>query len=60
MAFLEENVSADMSRLRKSQAKSQIKLVRQDQLLLLKESTQFGCVSQDSYPIKSILREEGK
>ena len=27
---------------------------------LLKESTQLGCVSQDSYPRMSILREEGK
>ena len=27
---------------------------------LLKESTQLGCVSQDSYPRKSILREDGK
>ena len=26
----------------------------------LKESTQQGCVSQDSYPRKSILRETGK
>ena len=27
---------------------------------LLKESTHLGCVSQDSYPRKSFLREEGK
>ena len=27
---------------------------------LLQESTQLGCVSQDSCPRKSILREEGK
>ena len=27
---------------------------------LLKESTQLGCVSQDSYPRKSIPSEEGK
>ena len=27
---------------------------------ILKESAQFGCVSQDSYPSKSILREPGK
>ena len=27
---------------------------------LLKESTQLGCVSQDSYPRKSILLEKGK
>ena len=26
---------------------------------ILKEPTQLGCVSQDSYPRKSILREEG-
>ena len=26
----------------------------------LKASTQFGCVSQDFYPRKSILRGEGK
>ena len=26
---------------------------------MLNESTQFGCVSQDSYPRKSILREPG-
>ena len=27
---------------------------------LLKESTQLGCVSQESYPRKSILHEQGK
>ena len=27
---------------------------------LLKESTQLGCVSQESYPRKSILRDSGK
>ena len=27
---------------------------------LVKESTQLGCVSQDSHPRKSILREQGK
>ena len=27
---------------------------------ILKESTQLGCVSQDSHPRRSILREEGK
>ena len=27
---------------------------------LEKESTQFGCVSQDSYPRKSFLRGKGK
>ena len=27
---------------------------------ILKESTQLGCVSQDSYPRKSVLREPGK
>ena len=27
---------------------------------ILKESIQLGCVSQDPYPRKSILREQGK
>ena len=27
---------------------------------LIKESISLGCVSQDSYPRKSILRKEGK
>ena len=27
---------------------------------ILKESVQFGCVSQDSYPRKSVLREQGR
>ena len=29
-------------------------------VVLLKQSTHVGCVSRDSYPRKSILREEGK
>ena len=29
-------------------------------VVILKESTHLGCVSQDSYPRKSTLREEGK
>ena len=40
--------------------KNRIKVVRKDPLPFLKESTQLGCVSQDSYPRKSIQREPGK
>ena len=56
-ANMEEHVSSDMLRLRRSPAKSQRKLVRKDQFLL-KGSTHLGSVSQDSYQRKSILREE--
>ena len=50
-----------MLRLRRSQAKNQRKLVRKEpSLFLLKESTQLGCVSQDSNLRKSIEREEEK
>ena len=54
-----KNADADMLRLRRSPAKNQRKVVRKDPLHdMLKESTQLGCVSQDSYLGKSIQREE--
>ena len=53
-ANLEEHVSSDTLRLRKSPARSQRKVVRKDQLHYKKESTQLGCVSQDSYSRKSV------
>ena len=58
-----KHVSSDMLRLMRSPAKSQRMMVRKDQGALLKESTQLGslgCVSQDSYPRKSIPREKRK
>ena len=55
-ACLEEHVSSDMFRLSESPAKSE---GAKGSVAFLKESTQFGCVTRDSYPRKSILREEG-
>ena len=46
--------------MREAPTKNRKKVVRKDPLPFLKESTQLGCVSQDSYPRKSILREPGK
>ena len=54
------NAISDMLRLMKTPAASQRKVVRKDQLHYLKECTHLGCVSQDSYPRKSIFREERK
>ena len=45
---------------RKGSTKGQRKEEQKDQLLFLKESTQVGCVSRDSYSRKSILREPGR
>ena len=56
-----KNADSDMLRLRRSPAKNQRKVVRKEPLhFLLKESTQLGCVSQDSNLRKSFQREEGK
>ena len=49
----------DMLRRRRSPAKRQRRVVRQDQLLLLKEYLQLGCVSQGSHPSKSVLWNAG-
>ena len=55
-----EHVSSDMLRLRKKPSKKSKKGGAKGSVALLKDATQFGCVSQDSYPRKSIPREEGK
>ena len=57
---MEENISSDMLRMRRSPAKKAKKDGANGSVALLKESTQLGCVSQDSYPRKCILRERGK
>ena len=49
---VEECVKPNKSRKKKGGAKGSV--------AILKESRQLGCVSQDSYPRKSILREPGK
>ena len=59
-ANLEEHVSSDMLRPRKSLAKSRRFSGAKGSVALLKEATQLGCVSHDSYPRKSLLREEEK
>ena len=41
-------------------SKKSKKGVAKGSVALLKESTQLGCVSQDSHPRKYILREKGK
>ena len=53
-------VSSDMLWLRRSPARSQRKVVPKGSVALLKESTQLGCVSQDSYPRKYFLRGPGR
>ena len=57
---MEEHVSSDMLRLRRSPARSQRKGGAKGSVALLKESTQLGCAFQDSYPRKSFLRKKGK
>ena len=59
-AHMEENVSSDMLKPRRSPAKKSKDDGAKGSVALLKESTQLGCVSQDSYPRKSILRKRGK
>ena len=54
------NVISDTWRQKESPARSRRKVVRKDQLRSLKESRQLGCVSQDSYPRKSVPCELGK
>ena len=52
------NVDSDTLRLMPSPARSRRGV--KGSVALLKDSVQLGCVSQDSHPSKSILREEGK
>ena len=53
------NAVSDMFRQKESPTRSRRKVVQKDQFIL-KESVQLGCVSQDSYPSESVLREPGK
>ena len=59
-AQMSKNADSDTLRLRRSPAKSQRKMLSKDQLPHWKESTPLGCVCQDYYPRKSILREPGR
>ena len=49
-----------MLRQKESPAKAQKKGDAKGSVAILKESIQLGCVSQESYPRKSFLREPGK
>ena len=59
MLFLAINDVSDMLKQKESPTRGRNKLVRKDQLFSFKGVTQLGCVSHDSYPRKSILRESG-
>ena len=45
------SVISDIVRQKKDTTRSRRKVERKDQLAILKESMQLGCVSQDSYPV---------
>ena len=51
------NAISDTLRQKESPTRSQRKKVKKKSVASWKESTQLGCVSPDSYPRKSILRE---
>ena len=51
-AHLATNAIFDMLRQMRSPARSQRKVVRKDQVTLLRESVQMGCVSQDTHAVK--------
>ena len=55
---MEENVSSDMLEADEKPSKESKKGGAKRSVALLKESTQLGCVSQDSCQRKSILREK--
>ena len=60
-ARMATNVDSDIVRLMGSPAKKKSKKSGvKGSVALLKESTQLGCVSQDSHPRKFILREVGR
>ena len=54
------NATPDMLRQKESPAKKSKKGGAKGSVAMLKESIQLGCVSQDSYPRKYVLREQGK
>ena len=54
------NADFDMLRPRKKPSKKSKKGGAKGSDAILKESTQLGCASRDSYPRKSILREPGR
>ena len=60
MQQMVKNVISDMLRQKERPAKEQRKVGQKGSVAILKESTQWCCVSQDSYPRKSILHEPGK
>ena len=54
------SVISDMSRQKERSTKRSKKGNAKGSAAILKESIQLGCVSQDSYPRKSVQREQGK
>ena len=59
-AHVAKNANSDTLRSMGSPARSQRKVVRKDQLHYWRSLHNWGCVSQDSYPRKSIPRKDGK
>ena len=55
--YMATHAISDMLRPKESAAKRSKKSGAKGSVAMLKESTQLGCVSQDSYPRKTILRE---
>ena len=60
VVFMAINADSDMLRNTWSPTRSRKQGGAKGSVAVLKEATQLGCVSQDSYPRKSILRESGK
>ena len=54
------NAIFDMLRQKEKPSKKSKKGGAKGSVAILKELIQLGCVSQDSCPRKSVLREEGK
>ena len=59
-AHLATTAFSEMLRRRGSPSKKSKKGGAKGSVASLKESVQLGCVSQDAYPRKSILHEQGK
>ena len=57
--FLATNAISDMLRQMDSPTRGRKRGGAKGSVAILKEFKQFGCVSQDSYPRKSIPREPG-
>ena len=57
---MEEHVSSDKFEAEEKPSKKSKKGGAKGSVALLNESAQLGCVFQDSYPTKSVIREDGK